>query len=524
MLADNWYATRREQVAGLEAAGARVETADVRAREDVRRLLELGPSRVFLLAAQASRPHRGRGARLHGGDERRRDAARRGGGRAGRRASGPLRQLAPGVRAGVVAPGRGRAGDPVRAADRSRAPDEGLRRARPRHARAAGRLRPRAPAARDRLRPEPRRARRARVGHGRGLVSVAWPRPASRSPWTTPPRSSASSTSRTRRASCSRPSRPASTRRTSPPRRVTVGDDRGPRRGTGAAGRRSRALREPVRVPALRRGVPRAMRILVTGASGFLGSRVAALLAESGPRRRPSRAAGRARAGRGRRRRGSSASTRAIPPRATSSPGATPSSTSRASRTRRRPTPIPRARCARTPGRRSTSSRAAPSTARRSSTRRRPRRARPAPGRLRGLEAARRGVLPPPPGALDRSSGSRRCSARARSPARARPARSRASRPPRSRASRSSSRAIPGAARDFVYVDDLVPVFERIAAEGAFWSETLTLARGETTPLLRAAELVAAAAGTEIADRDAGRRARAGRERRRTGRTRRRRI
>jgi nucleoside-diphosphate-sugar epimerase len=56
VLADNWYATRREQVEGLEAAGARVETADVRAREDVRRLLELGPSRVFLLAAQASRP------------------------------------------------------------------------------------------------------------------------------------------------------------------------------------------------------------------------------------------------------------------------------------------------------------------------------------------------------------------------------------------------------------------------------------------------------------------------------------
>jgi nucleoside-diphosphate-sugar epimerase len=56
VLADNWYATRREQVAGLEAAGARVETADVRAREDVRRLLELRPSRVVLLAAQASRP------------------------------------------------------------------------------------------------------------------------------------------------------------------------------------------------------------------------------------------------------------------------------------------------------------------------------------------------------------------------------------------------------------------------------------------------------------------------------------
>ena len=56
VLADNWYATRREQLAGLEARGARVETADVRARADVERLFGLGPKRVFLLAAQASRP------------------------------------------------------------------------------------------------------------------------------------------------------------------------------------------------------------------------------------------------------------------------------------------------------------------------------------------------------------------------------------------------------------------------------------------------------------------------------------
>jgi nucleoside-diphosphate-sugar epimerase len=56
VLADNWYATRREQLAPLEARGARVETADVRSREDVERLLDLGPDRVYLLAAQASRP------------------------------------------------------------------------------------------------------------------------------------------------------------------------------------------------------------------------------------------------------------------------------------------------------------------------------------------------------------------------------------------------------------------------------------------------------------------------------------
>ena len=56
VLADNWYATRREQVAPLEARGARVVDADVRSREDVAALLDLRPSRLHLLAAQASRP------------------------------------------------------------------------------------------------------------------------------------------------------------------------------------------------------------------------------------------------------------------------------------------------------------------------------------------------------------------------------------------------------------------------------------------------------------------------------------
>ncbi len=56
VLADNWYATRREQLAELEGQGARVETADIRNREEIDRLLAEGPERVFLLAAQASRP------------------------------------------------------------------------------------------------------------------------------------------------------------------------------------------------------------------------------------------------------------------------------------------------------------------------------------------------------------------------------------------------------------------------------------------------------------------------------------
>ncbi|MBD0329411.1 MAG: NAD(P)-dependent oxidoreductase [Thermoleophilia bacterium] len=56
VLADNWYATRREQLAPLEHRGARVETADIRSAADLDRLLDPPPARVYLLAAQASRP------------------------------------------------------------------------------------------------------------------------------------------------------------------------------------------------------------------------------------------------------------------------------------------------------------------------------------------------------------------------------------------------------------------------------------------------------------------------------------
>jgi nucleoside-diphosphate-sugar epimerase len=56
LLADNWHATRREQLRPLEAGGARVQTADIRRRADVERLLAEDPARVYLLAAQASRP------------------------------------------------------------------------------------------------------------------------------------------------------------------------------------------------------------------------------------------------------------------------------------------------------------------------------------------------------------------------------------------------------------------------------------------------------------------------------------
>jgi nucleoside-diphosphate-sugar epimerase len=56
----------------------------------------------------------------------------------------------------------------------------------------------------------------------------------------------------------------------------------------------------------------------------------------------------------------------------------------------------------------------------------------------------------------------------------------------------------PRRARDFVYVDDAVVAIEAIAAQGR-WDETITLASGVATPLLRAAELVVDAAGTQAA-------------------------
>ena len=56
VLADDWSLTRRDQLASLEERGARVETADIRLRDDVDGLLALGPARILLLAAQASRP------------------------------------------------------------------------------------------------------------------------------------------------------------------------------------------------------------------------------------------------------------------------------------------------------------------------------------------------------------------------------------------------------------------------------------------------------------------------------------
>jgi UDP-glucose 4-epimerase len=53
----------------------------------------------------------------------------------------------------------------------------------------------------------------------------------------------------------------------------------------------------------------------------------------------------------------------------------------------------------------------------------------------------------------------------------------------------------PERVRDFVYVDDLLPALEGIVTE-ARWNQTLRLASGVATPLRRAAELVRDAAGS----------------------------
>jgi UDP-glucose 4-epimerase len=54
----------------------------------------------------------------------------------------------------------------------------------------------------------------------------------------------------------------------------------------------------------------------------------------------------------------------------------------------------------------------------------------------------------------------------------------------------------PQRTRDFVYVDDLVPELVAVVAEGR-WNETLTFGSGVSTPLARAAELVREVAGSE---------------------------
>jgi len=55
----------------------------------------------------------------------------------------------------------------------------------------------------------------------------------------------------------------------------------------------------------------------------------------------------------------------------------------------------------------------------------------------------------------------------------------------------------PARARDFVYVDDAIAALEELV-EAKRWHETVTVGSGVATPLLRAAELVRGAAGADV--------------------------
>ena len=55
----------------------------------------------------------------------------------------------------------------------------------------------------------------------------------------------------------------------------------------------------------------------------------------------------------------------------------------------------------------------------------------------------------------------------------------------------------PSRQRDFIYVDDVIAALEAIALQGA-WGETLTLASGTPTSLLRAARLTCDAVGSSV--------------------------
>ena len=109
VLADNWYATERTQLATLDARGADVVTADIRSRADVDALFAVRPDKVRLHRRAGQPPAVVQRPRVHRADEPRRPAARRRGGRRGGRPAGRLRQLAARLRRRADGRGRRRA-------------------------------------------------------------------------------------------------------------------------------------------------------------------------------------------------------------------------------------------------------------------------------------------------------------------------------------------------------------------------------------------------------------------------------
>ena len=136
----------------------------------------------------------------------------------------------------------------------------------------------------------------------------------------------------------------------------------------------------------------------------------------------------------------------------------------------------------------------------------------PPPDPYAAVETARRGGLPVAPRRRDRRCGSPRCSARDSSlPEGATGAIAAFA----WRALAGEPIVIPGdpmRTRDFVYVDDFAAGVERVARDGR-WDETLTVASGEATPLLEAAELVKEVAGSSSPIETPGGELRRGRER-----------
>src|SRR4051812_2901410 len=208
------------------------------------------------------------GPGIHGADEPRRGAPR-GAGR-GRPDPRDLRQLVARLRTRPA--GRRGRGSALRAPGRPRAPLEDLRRAMP----AALRRRRAHPAAGHRLWPEPRAARRARVADRRRQVP-----PPRRRGRAAPARRRRARHDR-RRARRGRGADPARRRRARRQRRRRDGDRRAGR-GVGAGrGRLGRpGARVAVHLP-IRLRAPPAVRLVVTGATGFLGWRATVVLRERG--------------------------------------------------------------------------------------------------------------------------------------------------------------------------------------------------------------------------------------------------
>ena len=281
MLADNWWATDRGQLAPLELRGARVVTVDIRDRAALDALMTERPDRVLVLAAQATRPL----AEVQpdyteetnlSGVRRVAEAVANAGGVPVAYASS-LHVYGPGL-TGDVDTGHpyGAQGDLAHLSKiyaelcldmfaRRHGFALGLFRlgilygpSPVEHARAESQT------VVDKFRRLAAAGRAARGRRGRRR----------RSAWRTSPMP---------RRSCSTPR--STGRPTSPPRRSPLPTS--PRSRTGARRRRrGLPLRHALRVPAQRRGVPprvrRGVKLLVTGASGFLGSRTTQLLRERG--------------------------------------------------------------------------------------------------------------------------------------------------------------------------------------------------------------------------------------------------